>query len=217
MITITRTRIPLMEGRRNGMAFGFLKKLRGNNYITASAISPCKDYLNDVVYNEITRKPIKVYGATLGLPLGLFKQSHIYLGVSNASSNKNETLPFPSPVTADFINVFDEKMGYELSTIEMDTESDLYIIKADKRWAETTWGISLYTLLWRTSLEYNKDFTFEACMNYLESDPNIQDRYLINTCLPVLGHIFENGFKKQVFTNMTYHNIHDAGICTYKI
>jgi len=49
-IDVLHKRNNLAEGRNFGMGFGFLKKLSNTKYKTIMPISPCKDYINDVLY-----------------------------------------------------------------------------------------------------------------------------------------------------------------------
>ena len=46
-------RSKLCEGRSYQMGFAFLKKLDNNTFETVQPISPCKDYLNDVIFLKI--------------------------------------------------------------------------------------------------------------------------------------------------------------------
>ena len=61
----------LNEGRNYQMGFAFCKKVSNKVLETIQPISPCKDYLNDVVYSERTGKNVSAYGLNTS-KLGLF-------------------------------------------------------------------------------------------------------------------------------------------------
>ena len=44
----------LCEGRNFNMGFAFCKQLEDGTFETVQPLSPCKDYLNDVIYSEHT-------------------------------------------------------------------------------------------------------------------------------------------------------------------
>jgi hypothetical protein len=52
----------LIEGRTTGSSFAFCKQIGENEYETVQPLSPCKDYLNDVVWSEVTGKHIGIWG-----------------------------------------------------------------------------------------------------------------------------------------------------------
>src|SRR5687768_15710647 len=51
----------LCEGRNYGIGFAFCKRT-GDVLETVQPVSPCKDYLNDVVYSEHSGQPFSAWG-----------------------------------------------------------------------------------------------------------------------------------------------------------
>ena len=71
-ITEKHDRNVLIEGRSSGMGFAMLKKDK-TNYETVNPLSPCKDYLNEVVFTENTGYPTKAHGLDYKEKLDIFK------------------------------------------------------------------------------------------------------------------------------------------------
>lgn len=57
-----KNRDVLSEGRNSQMGFAFCKQLKSLVFETVQPISPCKDYLNDVIWSENTNKTISACG-----------------------------------------------------------------------------------------------------------------------------------------------------------
>ena len=74
-------RDPLGEGRSVGMAFAALKETNINHYETISPFSPCKDYLNDVLYTEHTGVTMGACGLKTLPKQGILDNSCLYLGI----------------------------------------------------------------------------------------------------------------------------------------
>ena len=56
-------RLKLSEGRNFGIGFAFLKKITNNKFETLNAFTACKDYLNDLIYVETTKKNLtRIHG-----------------------------------------------------------------------------------------------------------------------------------------------------------
>lgn len=90
------SRAKLGEGRAVGMAFAMLKETANNKYETISPFSPCKDYLNDVIYTEHTGITMGACGLQTLPKQGILNNRYIYLGIKflnrKESDDENYTM-----------------------------------------------------------------------------------------------------------------------------
>jgi hypothetical protein len=151
----------LSEGRSTGVAFAYAKK-EGNTYTAAHALSPCKDYLNDVLWTEKTGKDSNACGLHYKKQ-DIFKDdTHYLLCEIVYQSNTNTSVePFKTNFKKDqeeFKNQF-ENIKVFINKIENDIElkilsefhfdDNLLLCKFSSFWSEDTYLISLYSYLVR--------------------------------------------------------------------
>ena len=131
----------LSEGRSNNMGFAFCKVLNGDDYETIQPISPCKDYLNDVIFAENTDKPISAHGLHLKGKQGLFEGELAYMAIAmcpykyDNTYNKKELVEDIAKLAKYhkhleyFINYFEEILGIDakLNTIITEVSDNLYL------------------------------------------------------------------------------------------
>ena len=113
-------RMILQEGRGMGMGFAFLK-FEDGVYKTVQPISPCKDYLNDVVYSEATGKVCTVYGLKYNKK-DIFNQGKAFIAMSMCPYNGGSKYPTYDKDVVDlkgnieniqsFINFYEQKGNY---------------------------------------------------------------------------------------------------------
>lgn len=162
----------LGEGRTKGMAFAFCKKVK-DAFETVQPLSPCKDYLNDVVFIETTGIPISACGLKLNEKKDIFLDDYSYLLITTLPSNKEGKIGLKNEssyvlsgkLLADelvfmlenhkniesYINFFEELCNIEgRTTIIM--EDPYLLVKFPTYWTKSTYLISLYTYLIRISL-----------------------------------------------------------------
>lgn len=218
----------LCEGRSNQMGFAFCKHINGDDYETVQPISPCKDYLNDVVYAEHTDKPISAYGLHCKGKQGLFnKQAYLVISICpfKYDHSYNTTTMLDDIARLDkyhkyleeFINYFEEALGVDMESNTMITkvEDNLFLVELPTIWTESTYMISLYSLLLRVGQFYNnRDIN---PMEYLETFKDFQpDISLIKSALPKLKLILANGPLPQDFSELqgdsSTHNLGIVGI-----
>lgn len=165
----------LGEGRSKGMSFAFCKKVE-DTLKTVQPLSPCKDYLNDIIFIEHTGVPIKACGLDLKEKKDIFLEDTCYLLITTLPQNKinvekmksENSYPFPTKMLIDelifmldnceniqrFMNFFEELCDIKDRTII--TRKDPYlIVKLPTHWAKTTYLISMYSYLIRISLYCN--------------------------------------------------------------
>lgn len=225
-------RSKLGEGRTSNIGFGFLQKLSDHKYETAHAPSPCKDYLNDVVYGEHLEVEVTVYGLHYK-PQGIFDKVTSYMVMKVFPPNRprpgngqagayyggiNKTLEEDIKLLETnykniekLINWVEDKIAVKRTTITK-ANDDFYLITFDYYWSSQTYLISLYTLLLRMSQIYDgKESPEEFYNNY--KHPN--DIMLWNQAKPKLMLLLQGKKTEQIFDKKTGGNIHGMGISTY--
>lgn len=231
IIKETKSRSVLSEGRNQGIGFAMLKKLSLNNYETVNPISPCKDYLNEVIFTENTGIPTKAYGLVYDKPNDIFKGKKSYLVFMNQKqmsgnfSVEYKTFEAYSKEIDEnyknielFINNFQIKLGGFLPCKIRQAEDKKYLVIFDTKWCQSTYSISLFTLLLRVA----KSYKGEDIIKFLTSlsAENI-DKSLINTALPKIKVILDN---KKLPTTPKLHvdsakkgawTPHNLGICSW--
>lgn len=234
MITIinNQNRAILSEGRSNNMGFAFCKIVNGDNYETIQPISPCKDYLNDVIFAERTNKSISAYGLKLKNSQGLFEGGKLaYMAIAmcpykypNDYNNKgfiedSAKLAKYHKHLEYFINYFEEILGIDAQTNTIITEvsDNLYLIELPLIWTESTYMISLYSLLLRAAQNYND--TNINPLEFLEKgDVYSPDKSLIVSALPKIKDILQFGPLPQDFSKLRGDtSTHNLGIVSYKL
>ncbi len=208
----------LGEGRSQGIGYAFAKR-KGNTLTTSSPISPCKDYLNDSLYSEITGKPYSACG------LNTTKQdifdTHAYLIMSVCLAGcralkKYET--YDKDVAAletnhagmqKVINWLEDLLKIDGRTSIQRIAANQYVIIAPLFWAQATYLISLYTLIIRAALYYVDNTDIKAFL----LNPNNPDAYMIKMAWPKVERMIGGEVPKQDFNAPT--SWHGAGICYY--
>ncbi len=189
----------LGEGRNYGMGFAFCIK-KGDVYTTTSPISPCKDYLNDVVFVENTKRPI---GSIHGLdykPKGCLEGKVAYLACSilhynNSSKEYKHYNEERKALTKNYkfiqqgLNFYEEALDIPKSVVHLVGE-DL-LIEVPKWWYELGWRISFYTLIVRSLIHYDGEIDVN---DFLKTKVSGDDRYLLEGALPK----FENIIKLKI-------------------
>jgi hypothetical protein len=169
MILQTQHRKQLSEGRSFGMGYAILKKV-DDNYETLNAFTACKDYLNDLVYVEISKTKIaRIYGFKHSYT-GIFEnQDYFYLGLTildyNNSTNKWEKLDEMNTELSNNINILINNINYiedkfniinktNIEVIDIITYNDKllnvgYVLKLPIEWIQNPYYISFITLFIR--------------------------------------------------------------------
>src|SRR5678815_2084268 len=139
----------LSEGRNYQMGFAFCKKESHGKYSTVQPISACKDYLNDVVYSEMTGKPCAAYGLSV-------KKENIYdeeagyaymvikiLPYQRSSNYPNQEKDMQNlkenyKLLEKFINYFEEKKGLPHLSQITEIDEDRFFIRVPLFWCRAT-------------------------------------------------------------------------------
>lgn len=228
-ITQNQKRSSLNEGRSYGIGFSILNKISDDKYETYLAFTACKDYLNDFIYVENTKKEIGLIHGYEHKLLNCFdNQDYFYLGVNtlnfkcgNEWKSKEEALNLlinNSQNLIKSINFIEELLHLENKTT-FEIDEDTLILKVPIYWAKSTPLISAYTLFIRCffNMEFdeNKDF-----MTQIDSHtPFItDDKYLKNTIVDFVKKIKDYKYDEvdyEKFTKLEKSEIHNFGISSY--
>lgn len=226
-ITDKQDREKLSEGRNCGMGFAFLKKIKTNEFETVQPISPCKDYLNDVVYGEELGVDVSAYGLTYKGGQKIFDKKTSYMAAKILGYQKRNSSSNYQPLEQErklfkenykniqhLLNWIEGKIGVKPLTTITEANEDAFLIKMPYYWSSQTYLISLYSLLLRMSLTYDgkispKEFLNQPTVNFK------MDQGLWSTAKPKLM-LLLMGFKTtQKFDKARGGAIHNDGILAF--
>lgn len=206
MIINKRSRKRLIEGRTSGMGFAFLKKMLNGNYKTIQPISPCKDYLHEVVFTEHTNIPSRAYGFKHHKSLGLFTDiAHIAITIVPNFHNENsyqygmcdinkdkEFLSNNREILQHNMNVIEKSMNINPLTTITEENDDMFLVTFSSEWCKSTPSISLFTLLLRVLFTNDKEI--DNIIDYLkEYNYDNGDKTIIKSSINNIELIFERG------------------------
>jgi hypothetical protein len=206
----------LSEGRNYGLGFAFLNRLDENTFETVQPISPCKDYLNDVVYSEATGKPFAAWGLKTKKQ-GIFDGEHAYMVISICKLGRSlssylgydeemELMANNGENMAEFMHKIEAKLGIGKTKFHQ-LADNLKLLEMDKQWVAGTYLISLYSLMLRVALSYKGG----GVMTHIK-EIDSPDRMMLNGIKEKLLILFERkgNLPKQNMTNL--EDVHNHGI-----
>lgn len=199
-------RSKLDEGRSSGIGYGFLKKIDESTFETVNAISPCKDYLCEVILTENTGLGSSGCGLVYPKKNDLFSGKKAYLAalVQKSKSgyyqdyNQNggyeadkKLLKDNYANTAKFLNYFEEKLGFKEKTEVKEANDDMYLIEMPVEWGQSLHAASLYTLLHRLSIHYDGTTDPMEWLTSYSKTPK-EDAYIVKVCLTKIQEILKD-------------------------
>lgn len=220
----------LSEGRTFGIGFGILKKNSNKKYETLHAITACKDYLNDFVFIENTKKPLsKIHGFKHFYTGELVNKRFFYLSISAVEKNhtgdggwKNlvkcrdilktniKTLIFNINKLEEYLGIFSSRTS--LKGISKDGN---IVLRVPIFWSKFPFLISLYTLFLRCVFNKKEEFT-DLKKELVKHNPFIeQDKYLLQS---IVSFLKIDKLKKQIINykipnlSIPVGEIHNGGI-----
>lgn len=219
-IEIDDTRSKLCEGRSIGIGFAFLKRMGENVYRMVQPLSPCKDYLNDVLYSEITGKPYGAWGLSTKKE-DILGDDRAYLSFADCPGSKHVkaaefTTKEESLVPKDlanmlqFMHAMEKLLGIKEKTELVHAAPNLVFAKVSKDWVATTYAVSLWSFLIRNAI-YSQG---GDPMAELEKTKDSGDRMYFNTIKKCIAAIQKNGMPKQDLSEVN-SGIHDLGIISW--
>lgn len=193
----------LAEGRSSGISFAFAKKIDEENYEEVMVLSPCKDYINDATWAELTgKKSSEVFGFT-HKPAGILKEDYVYLSTANCFSDKSEEpKKYEVEKYIPLIHKMEEVLGFEKTEFISCEPYD--ILKIDKRWASQPYMTSAFGLFFRNGNLYDEK---KGLDNFFSKNKH---RFTKRT-KENWDYIVANGIPDQDLTQ-NIHYIHQNGI-----
>lgn len=212
-----KPRTVLREGRSKGIGHAFCKRT-GDSFETVQPISPCKDYLNDVLYSEWTGKPYDVCGLFTKKE-GLFdseKFGYLLTKVCKQGSIKEfeypmwkeevEILEKNHKVIEAMVRLIETDLKIKDKTSVEQAESNLYLVSVPVWWCRFTYLISLYALIFRNGASWPGNM---PPIDFL-SKVGGEDGYTMQTALDRLKRLIAGDVPVQDYANLHYP--HSTGI-----
>jgi hypothetical protein len=221
----------LSEGRSKGMGFAFAKVVDGTYGTdcvaleTIQPVSPCKDYLNDVVWSEATEKTFYAWGLHTN-PLGIFKHGVGFMVMRICGSGARTPAKYASmdKDIAAFdnnlgeiersINVIEKGLGLgEDNRTKFNRAEGCFVALIPLFWCEATYRISLWSLLTRALLHKSDA---KDPIKYLEKLGG-EDSMLLNgddAGIPKLKLMLAGNIPSQDLSKLSQP--HNEGIVSFK-
>lgn len=234
----------LKEGRNLGIGFAMLKKIDKDTYETVNPISPCKDYLNEVIFTENTSFPSMGYGLKYPEKNNIYGKYYAYMVVKvlpkfgkETYDDKIDGIPVSKlrdifkkkyKTVMKFLNEFEEELGLRKTKI-IKAENDYFLVIFDKKWCVSTYSISLYTLLFRIGRLYQNEGVRDFIKIFDNNQNPHQDSYYLRTLKNLIHDILKfktlpkNNYericetikKSLKYTPDYYYSPHHLGIIGY--
>lgn len=233
----------LNEGRNSGMGFAFLKKTkslvtREVVYKTVQPVSPCKDYLAEVVFTELTGIGTQGCGLKYPKKLNIQDKDYFYMAIQ-IQKTKDGAYHGYSTFEKDlnnlndnyknievFINKIEEDLQLKNKTTILKANDDYYLINVPKEWCISSIMISMYTLLIRCAQVYDGKQDHNEFMEKLSGDMKNIDGGLLKSALPKIKEIlktkkfvpqYKNDLKQAEDKNNKWWSPHNNGICSWNL
>lgn len=209
------------------MGFGFAKKIGKDEYETVMPISPCKDYLNDVIFAEATGKAMSVYGfsykktklfdnedkyAYMAFKICPYKVGKPYNNQEADVVNLDKNIAKVEQV----INALEKQLGLKLFTKIHSAGNSLFLAELPKYWTQYTYLISLWSLAVRMAQFWDGNGSPDSA---LQSYKNTLDKSLWDGAKNnVMKLIASNGeIPKQDFKKYDNdYSVHNCGIIGFQ-
>lgn len=209
----------LIEGRDYGLGFGFCKRIKDELHVI-NPISPCKDYMNDVVFSEKTGKPYSAWGLNTEKQ-DIFEHGVGYVLMAVCGSGARSPSKYHGmeqdlkDLEANFksmekiINWFEKGFSIKHRTEIVKLEDNRFVAIAPMFWCEATYLISLYTLILRCAMPRGD----VEPMSVLANDPPADDYSSAKAAIPKVKQMLKGTIPVQDFTKP--FGVHDMGIVSF--
>ncbi len=228
----------LGEGRDSGMGFAFLKKKKEGVFETVQPVSPCKDYLAEVVFTELTGIGTQGCGLKYPKKLDIEDKDYFYLAIQiqtrkgggyhgrSTFEKDTESLKTNYVNIEKFINQIEDLLELKNKTTILKANDDYYLINVPKEWCISSIMISMYTLLIRCAQVYDGKQDVNEFMEKLSKDTSNIDGPLLGTALPRIKEIlktkqfvsqYQRDLEQSLKKDNTYWSPHNNGICSWNM
>lgn len=199
----------------NGKYRGWIYQFLDENFVALHQPVGCKDYLQDIVYTELTKNTVKVFGVTTKFKGFINDKESLKLCLfynSNGSNQTNEVITptkLPDGIEVnlqDFLNTFEASMNFKQS--EVTRVEDYLIVDFSVEWIKYPHLFSLFTLLCRMGGQF-KDIDVLEYLNkeVIDFPLDMYDFYQLRKDLvpyKYLVYLLEGG---EVYGEYTWDNI----------
>lgn len=217
-----KPRSVLSEGRSWGVGFAFAKR-KGRELHLVQPISPCKDYLNEVIYTEATGKPSSACGLSV-TKTGCFEDGFGKLVAAECKSmggydykGYNQELEYLNEDRGNverFLRWWEDKIKIQPTNI-CKLENNRFLFLHDLFWTKGTYLISLYCCLIRTAIEgqWGVKSTTDP-YEYAMKESTAQDAQYIRQNKDKVDRILKGEVPQQDFSKVGCP--HGLGICGWQ-
>jgi hypothetical protein len=153
----------LFEGRSFGMGFAFVKKVGPNEYKAVQPLSACKDYLNDIVFTEHTKKSVRCFGLTTTFN-DLLSDPYGYMVIKILPYGNKKNTPYDCysrtmdgdikllNKTYKNIQKFVNLTNTNHKIVITKADNNKFLVKFNKEWMQNNYCISMLSFLLRVAL-----------------------------------------------------------------
>lgn len=197
----------LWEGRSQGMGFAFCKRA-GEMLFTVQPVSPCKDYLNDVLYSEHTGKPYIACGlVTKKEDIFTYGKGYILFYICGAGASRNSEYPEMKKDIEALreghrnielgINMIENRLRLQTERTSIFSHGpNHYVAEVPLFWCQYTYLISLWSLMVRNLFRWDANGTLDP-IAFLESKCDPMDMYNMKTALEKLKRMIDGEIPVQ--------------------
>lgn len=207
----------LSEGRTKGLGTAFCKR-RGATLATVCPITACKDFLNDVLWSEITGRPLTFHGLTTTKQDIFDPKGYIVLAILKHGAKNPKVYPEYEKDLADLaanhahiarlLNDLEGRFGVTERTSIERLSDNRYLAIVPPLWLQSTHMISLCLLLMRVGMRWDGTGESSAYLKTYQGD----DIYHLTAALPKVERMISEGVPKQAFDKPDGYYWHAEGI-----
>ncbi len=202
------------SGKHNGWAYQFLN----DDYEGIHLGVCCKDFLQDIVWSELTQKSMKVHNQPSSYLGVLDKQERLILCLyPHTMKVTNEEIVNMQSCLEAFLNEIELLKGFDFSVVH--GIEDKLVIEFSKQWISKPYLFSLFTLLIRIGLYYDGNLEtyiqnpYKTGNIHLDSCDTYYLRNNYQKILDVINNKAEIVQKDWVELELPY-DVHDSGFFT---
>lgn len=205
-------------GKNDGWGFQFLNE----EYQPMNPPVCCKDFLQDVVYTELTGEILDIYHFKHNYQ-GFLKGKEL-LKLALYWTNAELTVDKFIEPTKNFLNDIEEKLGILKSNVYSDSTNKIIIIDFSSEWIKKPYLFSFFTILCRKGLYYNGNLEEYLFSNKQQDFLENGDLYGLNNNKTIINKILNEKLEliqpnfeelkdyKHPFNYDLQNRVHESGI-----
>lgn len=154
-------------GKLKGLSYQFVDD--NYNSIQPNGAVCCKDFLQDIVFcEEILFPAMTIYNYTYTFTGKLKEQVKLILALDYGFTDSKLVDNMINLQT--FLNIYEEEIGFDKSIITLDDNKTIAFCHFSKQWIQSPVLLSLYLLLVRAGVKYNKSISIYEYLATMKSD-----------------------------------------------